>query len=68
MTPSADDPFIGMRILLVEDDATIAEFVARGLHEAGFMVDPWKKSACASSPGSVCMTPTARRGRSSPRT
>jgi DNA-binding response OmpR family regulator len=28
-----------MRALLVEDDATIAEFVARGLHEAGFAVD-----------------------------
>jgi DNA-binding response OmpR family regulator len=39
MTAAADDPFIGMRILLVEDDATIAEFVARGLREAGFVVD-----------------------------
>jgi two-component system OmpR family response regulator len=39
MTPTADDHFIGMRILLVEDDATIAEFVARGLREAGFVVD-----------------------------
>ncbi len=39
MTPSADDLLIGMRILLVEDDATIAEFVARGLREAGFVVD-----------------------------
>ena len=39
MTRTADDPFIGMRILLVEDDATIAEFVARGLREAGFVVD-----------------------------
>ena len=29
-----------MRALLVEDDATIAEFVARGLREAGFAVDP----------------------------
>jgi two-component system, OmpR family, response regulator len=29
----------GMRILVVEDDATIAEFVARGLREAGFVVD-----------------------------
>ena len=28
-----------MRALLVEDDATIAEFVARGLREAGFAVD-----------------------------
>ena len=28
-----------MRALLVEDDATIAEFVARGLREAGFVVD-----------------------------
>jgi DNA-binding response OmpR family regulator len=28
-----------MRILLVEDDDTIAEFVARGLKEAGFAVD-----------------------------
>jgi DNA-binding response OmpR family regulator len=28
-----------MRVLLVEDDATIAEFVARGLREAGFAVD-----------------------------
>ena len=28
-----------MRGLLVEDDATIAEFVARGLREAGFAVD-----------------------------
>jgi two-component system OmpR family response regulator len=28
-----------MRALVVEDDATIAEFVARGLREAGFAVD-----------------------------
>jgi len=28
-----------MRVLLVEDDATIAEFVARGLREAGLAVD-----------------------------
>ena len=28
-----------MRVLLVEDDATIAEFVARGLREAAFAVD-----------------------------
>ena len=28
-----------MRALLVEDDATIAEFVGRGLREAGFVVD-----------------------------
>jgi DNA-binding response OmpR family regulator len=28
-----------MRALLVEDDATIAEFVARGMREAGFAVD-----------------------------
>jgi two-component system OmpR family response regulator len=28
-----------MRVLLVEDDATIAEFVGRGLREAGFAVD-----------------------------
>jgi two-component system, OmpR family, response regulator len=28
-----------MRVLLVEDDATIAEFVARGMREAGFAVD-----------------------------
>ena len=28
-----------MRALLVEDDATIGEFVARGLREAGFVVD-----------------------------
>src|SRR5215471_18352200 len=28
-----------MRALLVEDDATIAEFVARGLREGGFAVD-----------------------------
>jgi two-component system, OmpR family, response regulator len=28
-----------MRILLVEDDATIAEFVAKGLREAGYAVD-----------------------------
>ena len=28
-----------MRVLLVEDDTTIAEFVARGLREAGFAVD-----------------------------
>ena len=28
-----------MRALLVEDDQTIADFVARGLREAGFMVD-----------------------------
>jgi len=30
----------GVRALLVEDDSTIAEFVARGLREAGFAVDP----------------------------
>jgi two-component system, OmpR family, response regulator len=29
----------GVRALLVEDDATIAEFVVRGLREAGFAVD-----------------------------
>jgi DNA-binding response OmpR family regulator len=29
-----------MRVLLVEDDATIADFIARGLSEAGFVVDP----------------------------
>src|SRR5512139_1316089 len=29
----------GMRVLLIEDDPTIAEFVTRGLHEAGFAVD-----------------------------
>ena len=29
----------GMRALIVEDDATIAEFVAQGLREAGFAVD-----------------------------
>jgi two-component system OmpR family response regulator len=29
----------GMRALLVEDDATIAEFVVRGLREAGFAMD-----------------------------
>jgi len=28
-----------VRVLLVEDDTTIAEFVARGLREAGFAVD-----------------------------
>lgn len=28
-----------MRALIVEDDATIAEFVAKGLREAGFVVD-----------------------------
>src|SRR5207244_2944799 len=28
-----------MRVLLVEDDATIAEFVRKGLREAGFAVD-----------------------------
>jgi two-component system, OmpR family, response regulator len=28
-----------MRALLVEDDATIADFVARGLREAGFVID-----------------------------
>src|SRR3982750_1498186 len=28
-----------MRALIVEDDATIAEFVGRGLREAGFAVD-----------------------------
>ena len=29
----------GVRALIVEDDRTIAEFVARGLREAGFAVD-----------------------------
>ena len=28
-----------MRVLLVEDDPTIADFVAKGLREAGFAVD-----------------------------
>ncbi|HYT75735.1 MAG TPA: response regulator, partial [Vicinamibacterales bacterium] len=28
-----------MRVLLVEDDSTIADFVEKGLHEAGFAVD-----------------------------
>jgi len=28
-----------MRALIVEDDATIADFVANGLREAGFAVD-----------------------------
>jgi len=28
-----------VRALLVEDDTTIAEFVVRGLREAGFVVD-----------------------------
>ena len=28
-----------MRAVIIEDDATIAEFVARGLREAGFAVD-----------------------------
>jgi two-component system, OmpR family, response regulator len=30
---------VGVTVLLVEDDDVIAEFVARGLHEAGFAVD-----------------------------
>jgi two-component system OmpR family response regulator len=29
-----------MRALLVEDDQTIAAFITRGLHEAGFTIDP----------------------------
>ena len=33
------DYHAGVRALLVEDDSTIAEFVARGLREAGFAVD-----------------------------
>ena len=28
-----------MKVLLVEDDATIADFVQKGLREAGFVVD-----------------------------
>ena len=28
-----------MRVLLVEDDSTLADFVANGLREAGFVVD-----------------------------
>ncbi len=36
---ASDDPLLGMRVLLVEDDTTIAEFVARGLRESGFVVD-----------------------------
>ena len=28
-----------MRILVVEDDPTLAEFVAKGLREAGYVVD-----------------------------
>src|SRR5687768_14604093 len=34
-----------MRALLVEDDVTIGEFIARGLREAGFMVDHAKDGA-----------------------
>ena len=30
---------LSVRALLVEDDATIADFVVRGLREAGFAVD-----------------------------
>jgi DNA-binding response OmpR family regulator len=37
MTPSSG--LSDMRILVVEDDATICEFVARGLRQAGFVVD-----------------------------
>jgi two-component system OmpR family response regulator len=36
---SVGSPADTMRILLVEDDATIAEFVAKGLREAGYAVD-----------------------------
>jgi two-component system, OmpR family, response regulator len=36
-----------MRALLVEDDGTIAEFVARGLREAGFAVDEAKDGEAA---------------------
>lgn len=36
--PEGHEP-IKMRALIVEDDATIADFVARGLREAGFSVD-----------------------------
>ncbi len=39
MAHAPDDLLPGMRVLLVEDDTTIAEFVTRGLREAGFVVD-----------------------------
>ena len=39
-----------MRALIVEDDATIADFVARGLREAGFAVDHRRATA---RPGST---------------
>ncbi len=42
MTLVANDDrcaLLAMRVLVVEDDTTIAEFVARGLREAGFVVD-----------------------------
>jgi two-component system OmpR family response regulator len=33
------DAKVAMRILVVEDDPTLAAFVAKGLHEAGYVVD-----------------------------
>jgi two-component system, OmpR family, response regulator len=39
MPEASVQPLLGVRVLLVEDDATIAEFVARGLRESGFVVD-----------------------------
>ena len=38
-----------MRVLVVEDDQTIAEFVAGGLREAGFAVDEAQDGELASS-------------------
>ena len=34
-----------MRILIIEDDATIAGFVAKGLREAGFVVDHGERNS-----------------------
>jgi two-component system OmpR family response regulator len=36
---SVDRRFENMRALIVEDDTTLADFVAKGLREAGFVVD-----------------------------
>ena len=40
-----------MRALIVEDDATIADFVAKGLREAGFAVEVASDGEAAFAPG-----------------
>src|SRR6476661_4891548 len=38
-TPAAEEEIRSVRVLMVEDDSTIADFVSKGLAEAGHSVD-----------------------------